>query len=86
MPEVSRFFGIIITLNFRDHPPPHFHVRYQKQRALVAIETLTVIAGQLSPRVHSLVMEWAKMHQAELMENWHLAQQQGSLCDIAPLE
>ena len=49
MPELSRFFGIIITLYYQDHGPPHFHVRYGAQRALVAIDSLSVLAGELSP-------------------------------------
>lgn len=48
MPELARFFGIIIAMFYDDHPPPHFHVRYGAQRATVAIETLTVIEGALS--------------------------------------
>jgi hypothetical protein len=43
MPEVSRFFGIVITMNYGDHAPPHFHVRYAEQRALIAIETLGLL-------------------------------------------
>jgi hypothetical protein len=48
MLEVSRFFGIIITLNYNDHPPPHFHVRYGAQKALVDIESLSVPEGRLT--------------------------------------
>lgn len=45
MPEICRFFGIIISLNYNDHPPPHFHVRYAEQQAIVAIDTLSVLEG-----------------------------------------
>jgi hypothetical protein len=86
MPEVSRFFGIIITFNFNDHPPPHFHVRYGGQKAIVAIQPLMLLEGRLAPRVLGLVMEWAMQHQAELLENWKLARAQTSLRDIRPLE
>ena len=57
MPELSRFFGIIITLYYDDHGPPHFHVRYGSQRAIVSIDGLSVIAGELSPRVRGLVVD-----------------------------
>lgn len=57
MPEVSRFFGIIVTLNYNDHPPPHFHVRYGEQRAIVDINSLRVLEGKLSPRVLGMVVE-----------------------------
>lgn len=86
MPEISRFFGIIITMNYSEHPPPHFHVRYGDQKALISIETLTLLRGKLSPRVFGMVMEWATVHQAELLENWYLAHQHEPLNKIDPLE
>ena len=86
MPVISRFFGIVITINYSDHLPPHFHVRYAEQRALIAIESLTLLRGRLSPRVFGMVMEWAALHQAELSQDWDLARQQVPLNPIAPLE
>jgi hypothetical protein len=47
MPELSRFFGLVILMYYRDHPPPHFHVRYGEQRALIDIGSLTVLQGRL---------------------------------------
>lgn len=86
MPEICRFFGIVITLNYNDHPPAHFHVRYGDQKAIVAIETLTLLQGRVSPRVFGLVMEWAAQHQNELLENWQRARRQEMLLRIEPLE
>jgi len=86
MPEISRFLGIIITINYSDHPPPHFHVRYRDQKALVDIERLTLIEGKLTPRVLGLVIEWAAMYQSQLQNNWELARQQQPLEKIEPLE
>jgi len=86
MPEVCRFLGIIITINYNDHAPPHFHARYGGQKAIVGVQTLTVLQGRLSPRVLGLVMEWAALHQTELMSNWDLARQQAPLQGIQPLE
>lgn len=86
MPEVSRFFGIIISLNYNEHPPPHFHVRYTDQKALVDIQFLRLIEGRLSPRALGMVIEWATIHQAELQENWQRARRQEPLQKIAPLE
>ncbi len=86
MPEISRFFGIIITMNYREHPPPHFHVRYGDQRAIIAIETLTLLQGKLSPRVLGMVIEWATIHQNALLENWQLAREQAPLLKVEPLE
>ena len=86
MPEISRFFGIIITMNYNNHAPPHFHVRYSGQKALIGIQMLTLLQGQLAPRVFGLAMEWAALHQAELMRNWELAHEQADLHKIEPLE
>ena len=86
MPEISRFFGIIIAMFYNDHGPPHFHARYGEQRAIIDIESLTVLRGRLSPRVLGLVTEWAAMHQQELRENWRFARHQAALKPIRPLE
>jgi Domain of unknown function (DUF4160) len=55
MPEISRFFGIIIAMYYDDHEPPHFHVRYGEQKAIITIDALTILRGQLGSRAHSLV-------------------------------
>ena len=86
MPEISRFFGIIVQMYYSDHDPPHFHVRYSGQKALIAIETLALLRGRLSPRALGLVTEWAAMHREALMEDWNLARSEAQLKPIAPLE
>ena len=75
MPEISRFFGIIIAMYYNDHLPSHFHVRYGNQKAVIAIETLTLLEGRLPPRVLGLAIEWAALRQDELRQNWELARQ-----------
>jgi len=52
----------------------------------VAIDSLTVLEGHLSPRALGLVVEWAAAHRQDLIEDWHLARQQQPLKRIAPLE
>jgi hypothetical protein len=64
MPEISRFYGIVVQMYFGDHPPPHFHARYSGHNAKIDIDTLAVIEGQLPPRALGLVTEWAVLHQA----------------------
>jgi Domain of unknown function (DUF4160) len=86
MPEISRFYGIIITMYYNDHAPPHFHVRYGAQKAIVTIESLTVLEGELRSRTLALVQEWGMLHQSELMQNWELARQNAPLDKLAPLE
>ncbi len=70
MPEVSRFLGIIITMYFDEHNPPHFHVRYNEHRASVDIKTLNISAGSLPARVRGLIEEWAELHGDELLKMW----------------
>lgn len=71
---------------YNDHDPPHFHVRYGSQRAIIGIDTLAVLQGRLSPKALSLVIEWAALHRQELGENWKLARAQEPLVSIDPLE
>lgn len=66
MPEISRFFGIVIQMYADDHHPPHFHARYAGRAARIAIETHQVLAGSLPPKALALVIEWAAMHGDEL--------------------
>ena len=86
MPEISRFFGIVIAMFYNDHPPPHFHARYGNQRAIIDIETLSVLEGTLSPRALGLVIEWAAQNRAELQANWQRARRHAALSPIPPLE
>jgi hypothetical protein len=86
MPEISRFLGIIITMYYNDYSPPHFHVRYNQQKAIIDIKNLAILRGQLSPRILGLVIEWAAIHQQELLENWQLAKLNQTLQPISPLE
>lgn len=86
MPEISRFFGIVIKMYFDEHPPPHFHAEYGEQEALIDIHTLAIISGQLSPRALGLVMEWAALHQDELRAVWEQARNMEPLGKIAPLK
>jgi hypothetical protein len=85
MPEISRFLGIIITMYYNDHPPPHFHVRYNQQKAIIDLKNLSILEGELSPKVLGLVIEWAALHQTELLENWQLARKNQPLNRVQPL-
>ncbi len=70
MPEISRFLGIIISMYFDEHNPPHFHVIYNEFRATMDIQTLNIIAGILPAKVRGLVEEWAELHRDELLQMW----------------
>jgi hypothetical protein len=85
MPELSRFFGIIIYMNWRDHPPPHFHAVYGDFEALMTLDG-QVYAGKLPSRALSMVREWLALHRDELNENWKNAVERKPLRGIDPLE
>lgn len=85
MPTISAFYGILIQMFWKDHRPPHFHVRYADYRARISIEDLKIISGNLPRTAERLVLEWAQLHQAELMENWLLCETQQMPAKIEPL-
>lgn len=85
MPEVSRFFGIVITMYHDEHNPPHFHARYGKDKAAIGIEPIQVLEGRLPSRVLGLVVEWATEHQEELLVNWNATQTDLPPTKIEPL-
>ncbi|MDJ0755781.1 MAG: DUF4160 domain-containing protein [Ardenticatenaceae bacterium] len=86
MPQISRFFGIVIYMYFNDHAPPHFHAEYAGDEAVYTIETLETLRGQLPRRAHSMVVEWASLNRYELMDNWHRARRMEALEQIDPLD
>ncbi len=86
MPRISRYYGISIYMYFRDHAPPHFHAIYGEHEAVIEIATAKLMDGELPRRALKLVIEWAKKHRLELMENWGRAQSAEALKSIEPLE
>jgi hypothetical protein len=85
MPEISRFLGIVITMFYNDHGPPHFHAVYGDYAVTITIRD-QVVTGEFPNRALRLVLEWCKLHEAELLENWELSEQRKPLKRIAPLE
>ena len=85
MPEICRFYGIVIKMFFDDHNPPHFHAVYAGDEALIDINTVGVFAGRLPPRALSLVIEWAWRNQSELLSFWRKAQEHQPVGKIEPL-
>jgi len=85
MPRISAFYGIVIGMFYRDHPPAHFHAVYADSEAKFDISTLELIEGRLPLRAARLVREWAELHRAELAADWELAVQRRPLRAIDPL-
>ena len=91
MPAISRYLGISVYIRYRDHPPPHFHVHYAEKRAIIDIETMRIIEGELPARIYGLVAEptvaeWGIRYRALLRENWRRARAREPLLSIPPLE
>jgi hypothetical protein len=89
MPELSRFFGIIIRMYaepFAPHHLPHLHAYHQEAVAVYGLDPVELISGSLPLRQQRLVEAWAEMHQDELLEDWRLLQQGRRPQPIAPLQ
>jgi hypothetical protein len=74
MPELSRFYGIIIYMFAKDHNPPHFHAKYGDHMGIIDIQKSELIEGELPRRALRLVQDWAELHKDELLLNWETAQ------------
>ena len=88
MPELSRFFGIIIRMYMElgvPHHKPHFHAYYQGSTAVFSIDPVEQIEGSLPPKQRRLVEAWAEIHQLELMNDWDLLQKGKRPNTIEPL-
>ena len=85
MPEICRFYGIVIKMYFADHAPAHFHAEYAEHEARIAVDSLAVISGTLPPRAMGLVAEWATLHQQELQGLWEKARNHQALNRLEPL-
>ncbi len=85
MPEISRFLGISIRMYRDEHPPPHFHAVYNEFSAQISLQHLAIIQGKLPPRVLGYVIEWASLHEAELMRCWETARTDQPMIKIEPL-
>jgi hypothetical protein len=85
MPIISRFYGIIVMMYWRDHNPPHFHARYGDHEVEVNIRDGS-FRGAMPRRAMALIQAWRKAHTIELLADWALAQTGEDLAGIDPLE
>jgi hypothetical protein len=84
MPEISRFYGIAISMNYKEHNPPHFHACYQDYEVSIEIKT-GLTKGEMPKRALKMIFEWLDLHKDELIADWNLAQDRKALIKIAPL-
>jgi hypothetical protein len=85
MPEISRFLGIVISIYYNEHNPPHFHAEYGEFQITVEIES-GIVNGKFPRRALKAVLEWYVLHQEELMQDWELSVKGKPLNKIKPLE
>jgi len=86
MPTISMFYGIFIQMFWNDHAPTHFHARYGEFKGIINIRTLKMIEGNLPRRALNLILDWAELHQTELLTNWELCAQKQNPNPIEPLK
>lgn len=84
MPEICRFYGIVIFMNYSDHNPPHFHAKYQDQEVMVEINS-GVVEGKMQKRALQMLFEWTDKYKADLLKDWELAKERKQLDKIPPL-
>ena len=84
VPVISRFYGIVVYMNYRDHEPPHFHARYQDQEVMVEIGS-GLITGSFSKRALRLLVEWMELHGETFDRNWVRARNHQPLEFVEPL-
>ena len=85
MPIISRFLGIIITMYWDDHFPPHFHAKYDGYEIIVNV-TNGIVEGRFPKRALRHVLEWYELHKDELLEDWELCRNREQPKQIEPLE
>jgi Domain of unknown function (DUF4160) len=85
MPTLSIFYGIVITIYWFDHAPPHVHAQYGEFEAQIDIQAVKLLDGSLPRRAKAMVLEWTREHQAELMAAWEAASAGTHPVPIAPL-
>ena len=85
MPRISAYYGIVVTMYWRDHPPGHFHASYAGQVAAIGDRVTRAPRRLGASRALRLVKEWAELHQAERRDNWDRARAHEALLSIDPL-
>ena len=83
MPEIARLFGIVVKMYYRDHPPSHFHAFHGEDEVVVDLHGV-VLARSFPPGSLMLLRNWARVHQAELLENWNRARANRPMKRIEP--
>jgi phosphomannomutase len=86
VPEISRFYGIVIRMYYDDHNPPHFHAKYGDEEGVIQIDALQLVQGSLPRRALSLVLDWGELHRSDLLDNWERGRNAQAFRKIDPLK
>lgn len=86
MPTISIFNGIKVYMNWNDHSPPHFHASYSGYGVIIGIKDIEALEGNFPTKQLKLLLEWGKLHQCELKENWKRAENKEKLISIEGLK
>jgi hypothetical protein len=86
VPEICRFFGIILRMFYNEHNPPHLHAEYQGNKAVFDLQGNITKGSLNSTTATRLVREWIDLHRADLEEDWNLARNGRELKKISPLD
>ncbi len=72
MPEISRFYGLVVKMFFkpREHEPPHIHVLYGEFNGIFEIQSKLMTEGDLPGKAQQMVLEWLALHEDELLKMW----------------
>tara|TARA_Y100000310_G_C19993766_1_gene495293 strand:- start:182 stop:442 length:261 start_codon:yes stop_codon:yes gene_type:complete len=86
MPEISRFFGIVVRMYYDEHNPPHLHAEYSGNKAVFDFQGNIIKGDLLSKTATKLMREWIDIHEIELVEDWNLARANKEIKKINPLD
>jgi len=86
MPEISRFFGIVVRMYYDEHNPPHLHAEYSGNKAIFDFQGNVIKGNLLSKTATKLMREWIDIYENELMEDWKLARANKKIKKINPLD
>jgi hypothetical protein len=86
MHTISKFYGIIIRMFYKDNAPPHFHAIYGEYELSMGISPIRILEGEAPNRMHSMILEWSALHQEELLDNWERCQNAQTPLPIEPLK
>jgi len=85
MPEICRFYNMILSMNFNDHNPPHIHIRFNDLDSAILIASGEILVGSLPKKQLLLVQAWIEMNRNALVFMWNNRYVEGTVFQLPPL-